>query len=128
MKERHGTALDNDKYNLETPKELLNWMSPGDAKMCLGCMHFCAPHTSLKKKNPNNSPNMQPIIRFFAGSSRVGYFFFKKTVFCLAILKRQHVYLNVDDIKQCNVPFFPAFSMYPSLFAFLISVTEMHSG
>ncbi len=40
---------------------------PGEAKICLGSMHFHTPHAALKQKNTYYSPNMQPIIRFFQG-------------------------------------------------------------
>ncbi len=34
---------------------------PGEAKMCLSCMHFRAPPAALKQKNDHNSRNVQPI-------------------------------------------------------------------
>ncbi len=39
----------------------------GEAKMCSDCMNFRAPHATLKQKNYNNSPNMQPTINYFQG-------------------------------------------------------------
>ncbi len=35
--------------------------------MCLGCMHFRAPHTSFKQKIYHNSLNLQPIIGYILG-------------------------------------------------------------
>ncbi len=33
--------------------------------MRLGCMHFRAPHATIKQKNYHNSQNVQPIVRRF---------------------------------------------------------------
>ncbi len=50
---------------MKTAWTFKNPVFPGEAKICLGWMHFRAPPAALKQNNYHNSPNVQPIQFFF---------------------------------------------------------------
>ncbi len=88
---------------------------PGEAKMCLGFISFCAPPTALKRKNYHNIRNMQPIVNLFQGLFK----FMNRHL--LVIFSTQ---FNVFCLCYRHASFFPFFNFnkFPSAFAFYLSV------
>ncbi len=82
--------------------------------MCLGCVHFRAPHAARKQKNNHNSPNMPPIISFFEAifklmkRQRSTIFSTQLNVFCLCYRYASFspFFINIRHIFICLLQIF----------------------